>query len=94
MVLLQLRKSIVGVSPDCAEERAIALLLQRFHCLLWQRYTRVLEGPKPCLEIHEGEVELEGARESFEDAAAGGYDLAANAVAGYQTCQLISVELV
>jgi hypothetical protein len=76
------RPNFYSYVPHGPEERAIALLLQRLNRLLWQCRTSLLESLEAGVEVDKGEFETCGLWEGLENAAAGGDDFAANAVAG------------
>ena len=67
---------------DGAEQRAVALLLQRLDRLVGQRDALLLECLEAGLEVDEGELEPEGGGERLEDASSGGDDLLADAITG------------
>lgn len=57
--------------PDCAEKRAVALVLEDVDGLVWQCCAGPLERLEAGFEVDEGELEVAGAREGFEDLTAG-----------------------
>ena len=65
-----------------AEERAVAFGLEGLNRLVGQGRALRLEAVEASEEVDEGEGEVEGGGEGFEDASAGGDDFAADAVAG------------
>ena len=67
--------------PNSTKQCAITFLLQDLLCPVWKSCTRALEALKAGIEVHKGEVELQTARESFEETTASWNDFAADAVA-------------
>lgn len=68
--------------PHGAEQRTVTFLLQRLDGLVRECLSCTLETVEAGVEVCEGEFETEAWGEGFEDAAAGGDDFAADAVAG------------
>lgn len=68
--------------PHGSEQRTIALFLKCLDCLLRQRGASLLECLEAGIEVHEGEFETCRFGKGLEDAAAGGDNFAANAIAG------------
>lgn len=77
-------------SRDGAEERTVTVALERLDRLVGQGHTLLLERLKTGVEMRKGELQAETRWQSFEDAAACGDDLAANAVAWNEACTKIS----
>ena len=76
--------------PDSSEQGAVAFRLQRLHGLFRQSDTRLLERFEAGIKVDKGELEVQRGGKSFEYPAAGGYDFASDAVAGYQAWRLIA----
>lgn len=77
------RVALDGVSRggDGAEESAIAVLAEGVDCLVGEGGAGLLEGLETGLQRGEVELKAEGGGEGFEEAAAGGDDFFADAVA-------------
>lgn len=68
--------------PHSPKKRPITLRLQHLFRPLRKRIARALETLEAGIEVYEGEFEVEAAGEGFEQAAAGGDDFFADAIAG------------
>lgn len=74
-----------GGGGDGAEQRTVALLLEGLDRGLGEGGAGGLESAEAGFEVDEAELQAEGGGEGLEDLAAGGDDLAANSVSGYET---------
>ena len=71
-----------------SEEGAVALGLERLYGLVGEGGARLLEGLEAGIEVHKRELEVQRRGQSLEETTAGGNDLAADTIAGDETCCL------
>lgn len=72
--------------PDSSEERAVTFLPEDIEGAVGQGCAGLFEVVEAGVEVDEGEGEVEAGGQGFEDAAAGGDDFAADAVARDEAC--------
>jgi hypothetical protein len=58
-------------SPDSTEESTIALLLESLDSLVGKGGASLLEGLKASIEVDEAEIEVQGGRQSLQNATTG-----------------------
>lgn len=88
LIACRLRKCgrvLPSCSPHSTKERTVAFLLERFHSLLREGDTSLLESIETRLQINERERQAKRFRKSFKQAPTCWNDLSANAVAGNET---------